>query len=47
MGYNTKHIKNGMGGSRCGKGRRDPTAVLKAESKKARRTIDKKETKRD
>lgn len=30
-------IKTGMGGSRCGKGRREPTAVLKTNSKKARR----------
>lgn len=30
-------IKQGMGGSRCGKGRREPTAVLKKQSKKARR----------
>jgi hypothetical protein len=30
-------VKNGMGGSRNGKGRREPTAVLKKMSKKARR----------
>jgi hypothetical protein len=30
-------IKTGMGGSRCGKGRREPTAVLKNNSKKTRR----------
>jgi len=30
-------VKRGMGGSRCGKGRREPTAVLKSESSKARR----------
>lgn len=37
-------IKAGMAGSRCGKGRRDPTAVLKRESKKARRAEGKKAT---
>lgn len=30
-------VKDGMGGSRCGKGRREPTAVLKRTSKKRRR----------
>ena len=30
-------IKRGMSGSRCGKSRREPTEVLKAMSKKARR----------
>jgi hypothetical protein len=35
-------IKKGMGGSRCGKGRRDLTAVLKKVSKKARRAEGKK-----
>ncbi len=40
-------IKTGMGGSRCGKGRRDPTAVLKRNSKKARRAEGKKQAKKD
>ena len=31
------NIKNGMGGSRCGRGRTDSTAQLKRYSKKARR----------
>ena len=31
-------IKNGMGGSRCGRNRWDPTEVLKKVSKKARRS---------
>ncbi len=35
-------IKTGMGGSRNGKGRWEPTAVLKKDSKKARRTQGKK-----
>jgi hypothetical protein len=35
------NIKSGMGGSRCGKGRRDSTAQLKTYSKKARRRLDK------
>jgi len=35
-------IKSGMGGSRCGKGRREPTEFLKKKSKKARRKQDKK-----
>lgn len=35
-------VKSGMGGSRCGKGRREPTAVLKKESKKLRRSQGKK-----
>ena len=30
-------IKNGMAGSNCGKGRREPTEVLKKVSKKRRR----------
>ena len=30
-------VKQGMGGSRCGKSRREPTAVLKHDSKKRRR----------
>ena len=30
-------VKRGMAGSRCGKQRREPTAVLKRLSKKARR----------
>jgi hypothetical protein len=36
-------IKSGMGGSRCGKGRWEPTAVLKKVSKKARRAQAKKD----
>ena len=36
-------VKNGMGGSRNGKSRRDKTETLKKISKKARRSIDKKE----
>jgi len=36
-------IKDGMGGSRCGKGRRDSTSQLKAYSKKARRAADRAE----
>jgi len=35
-------IKKGMSGSRCGRGRRETTATLKRESKKARRAIGKK-----
>jgi hypothetical protein len=34
-------IKTGMGGSRCGKSRREPTAILKKLSKKRRRKQDK------
>lgn len=30
-------VKNGMSGSRCGKGRRDKTSVLKKASRKLRR----------
>lgn len=30
-------IKKGMGGSRCGRGRSEKTAVMKAQSKKLRR----------
>jgi len=37
-------IKDGMGGSRCGKSRYEPTAVLKSHSKKRRRRQDKKTT---
>ena len=37
MGEFEMKIKNGMGGSRCGKGRRDSTEQLKAYSRKARR----------
>lgn len=33
-------VKNGMGGSRCGRGRREGTEVLKADSKTARRRMD-------
>lgn len=36
-------VKSGMGGSRCGKGRREPTEVLKKLSKKLRRSQAKKE----
>lgn len=36
-------VKSGMGGSRCGKGRREPTAFLKKVSKKRRRAQGKKE----
>lgn len=39
-------LKRGMGGSRCGKGRREPTAVLKNDSKSARRQQDKDEAQR-
>ena len=35
-------IKKGMNGSRCGRGRRETTATLKLESKKARRAEGKK-----
>jgi hypothetical protein len=38
-------VKTGMGGSRCGKGRRDPTAYLKKQSKKLRRKQGKSEAK--
>lgn len=41
MSYSKIGVKNGMGGSRCGKGRRDPTAILKTWGKKARRRADK------
>lgn len=34
------NLKTGMGGSRCGRGRRDPTAILKDQSKKRRRRQD-------
>ena len=37
------NLKTGMGGSRCGKSRRDSTAVLKRDSKKRRRRQDKAE----
>lgn len=30
-------VKEGMGGSRCGKGRSEKTATMKAQSKKLRR----------
>ena len=36
-------VKNGMGGSRNGKSRTEKTETLKKISKKARRSIDKKE----
>lgn len=35
-------IKKGMGGSRCGRGRWEPTAYLKSISKKRRRAEGKK-----
>lgn len=38
MANKVKKIKNGMGGSKCGKGRTEKTAVMKKQSKKARRT---------
>ena len=37
-------IKTGMGGSRCGKSRRERTATLKKASKKARRAAGRRET---
>ncbi len=37
------YIKTGMGGSRCGRGRREGTEVLKDESKSARRQLDRQE----
>jgi hypothetical protein len=37
MAASKNKIKSGMAGSRCGKGRREPTAVLKHDSKKVRR----------
>jgi len=37
-------IKTGMGGSRCGKSRREKTATLKKASKKARRAAGRRET---
>lgn len=33
-------VKNGMGGSRCGRSRHEPTIVLKTNSKHARRQMD-------
>ena len=33
-------VKRGMGGSRCGRGRREGTEVLKEESKPVRRRLD-------
>jgi len=41
MAASKPKIKTGMGGSRCGRGRREPTAVLKHDSKKARRAAGK------
>ncbi len=38
MATKTKHIKTGMGGSHCGKGRIEKTATLKNQSKKVRRS---------
>jgi len=35
-------VKSGMGGSRCGKGRREKTGFLKQQSKKRRRKQSKK-----
>jgi hypothetical protein len=40
-------IKKGMAGSRCGKGRWEPTAYLKKVSKKARRAEGKKATNKE
>ncbi len=37
MANKVKGIKSGMGGSKCGKGRTEKTAVMKKQSKKARR----------
>ena len=37
MASASSKIKNGMGGSNSGRGRREPTAVLKKDSKKRRR----------
>ena len=34
------NLKTGMGGSRNGRSRRDPTAILKRDSKKRRRRQD-------
>jgi hypothetical protein len=34
------NIKPGMGGSNCGKGRREPTAILKKQTKTRRRRQD-------
>ena len=38
-------VKRGMKGSNCGRGRWEKTAVLKKDSKRARRMEDKKEAK--
>jgi len=45
MSNNLKVAKNGMGGSRGGKGRSDKTAVMKLMGKKLRRILSKKEIK--
>ena len=37
MAASKSKIKNGMSGSRCGRSRSEPTAVLKHDSKKSRR----------
>lgn len=37
MANKVKAIKAGMGGSKCGKGRTERTAIMKKHSKKARR----------
>ena len=40
MAYKVKNaVKNGMGGSRCGKGRTEKTATMKRQSKKIRRRM--------
>ncbi len=38
------NLKAGMGGSRCGKGRREPTTILKKQSKGRRRRQDRQAT---
>jgi hypothetical protein len=40
MANKVKGVKSGMGGSRCGKGRSEKTAVMKKCGKKARRRED-------
>lgn len=39
-----RRLKKGMGGSNCGKGRSEPTEIMKQDGKKARRIEDKKVT---
>lgn len=41
MANKLKRLKNGMGGSRCGKERTQPTADMKKYGKKLRRQEDK------